>query len=1643
MKKLILLVGFTLFVFTAYAQLDSGKFGFDGPVNTIVKYGSKIYIGGNFNAVGYRTGTGAVFSIKTSLPYLNFPLVDGHINTTASDGHGGWYIGGNFSKVGDSVRQNLAHILTDGSIAIWKPNPQFEVKALKVRGDTVFCGGTTGIFSLGPLTVNCSILDKKSASILPDLPASDNYLSTAIPDGNKGWYVGGMATLGNSTVNGLAHIDSTGKVLQGGSLDFGQSTVRTLELSDSTLYVGGSFTKIYSRTSAKLARISVSTALSNLNIPKIYGDVYCMAADGKGGVYIGGSFSQIGDSMRKNFAQIDSTGVVTGLDIEPNNYVSAIKLSGGIGYIGGKFTQVSDNRRFSIAAFDLKTGKITSWNPGGSTIGWVNAIEAFGDTIYAGGIFSNLGGKSCLNIAAVSATSAKSLNLTLYLDGEVRTLCLNNGKLYFGGNFTYVNSTKQPYLGAMDIVSELVTPWNPVVNADVNTIVTSGAKMYVGGNFYVAGSVNHQYIIETDTAKGKVSSWAPTLYSAVKALNNYGSTLYAGSGGLLYAYDLGSHALSSWNPGFVGGEVNAIIANSTNVFIGGTFLNAGGFSVNYLTSINTKTWKLNPWSPNPNSGITQMHKSGGLLYISGYFSQIGSTTRNYMAAIDISTAKATSWNPAPNNLIDGFIIGKSTIFAYGLFTGIGGKSYSYLAAIDSSSGNANTWNPAPNGEVVTSQMSGNNLYIGGNFTKIGTQSTAYLGCIDISTSKPTSWSPAPDKQIKSMVLTDSTLYISGSFTKLGTVYVNNLAAVNTRTGVYANWDANATGYSGPDQMISGPGRIFAIGGHLTNPTRNYFMIVDGKTGNFMVPDYGFNGEVDALEIMGNRLYIGGKFLRTAAYVRNYLAAIDLPTLKIASWNPVADNNVYKLVSGNGKVFAYGDFSSIGSTSISKLASIDGSTGKVISWDSKFYGTVFNMYLKDSTLYVGGYDILRAGGGSRIALLALSTNTAQLRPLDPKFKSSDRVYSINSIGKNLYLGGALYASSYSNTKIISIDSGTGKLTSFFSNTNGYVYSLSISGDTLFAGGNLTIAGATLRNNLAMIDADSMKISSWVPGYLNSPVNTLAINTGGDTLFANGGKEYIFPNNYYYLAAISTSTGALTALHLKLDSQITGLTYNRAILYVCGKFSKTNSTSVRGAFAMYSKSLSAYWNANTGGGGRIRSIAASRYVMCAGGNFSNIGGVSQAYIQTYPSPYGNAYSSIYAGDSLTRLMANYSNIFAFGTIGSFTGIGRNCAASFNSSLNWNSWNSNTNGIITAAAFSPKAMYLSGYFDNVWSQSRYRLAAVDTVTGKPTAWQAPVYLHSPLTGMAVTNNMLFGIEDQNVIIISLCEAKMLLSGNTVCAGSNGKITITKSYSGAKYTLYLNGKSTGASVTGTGDTVSISVPAKYLTQAKTIFTISAIGTSCGSQAVQDTVSILTNIIKTNYHLRGGTFCSGNAIVSVIISQTGIIYDAYLGSTKLASATAKDTLGVLLSIPTSSLKSGDNAIFVKATKTGCGSQQLHDSALVRFITSLTQTNIITGDTVCSGSDGVIKIANVDPGVNYQIGSLSVNGQSANGGNITLTIPAASLNPGIDTFSVTASSKTCSTVIEKSKATVMVAYKSSHLGLTTTSNICGSLTGTI
>src|SRR5262249_30876504 len=148
-----------------------------------------------------------------------------------------------------------------------------------------------------------------------------------------------------------------------------------------------------------------------------------------------------------------------------------------------------------IASLDLATGAASSWNPNAN--GPVFALALDGSTVYAGGLFSHIGGADRRYIAALdgngqaTAWNANASGTAIYAEA------VSGPTADAGGLLNSSGGQRRTYAAALDAGTGLATDWTrgldgpPAVFAIPPTIpvaagtsgIASGASLYVGGTF--------------------------------------------------------------------------------------------------------------------------------------------------------------------------------------------------------------------------------------------------------------------------------------------------------------------------------------------------------------------------------------------------------------------------------------------------------------------------------------------------------------------------------------------------------------------------------------------------------------------------------------------------------------------------------------------------------------------------------------------------------------------------------------------------------------------------------------------------------------------------------------------------------------------------------------------------------------------------------------------------------------------------------------------------------------------------------------------------------------------------------------------------------------------------------------------------------
>ncbi len=487
----------------------------DGWIYALAVSGTTVYAGGIFTSIGGQTRSSIVALDSTTGNATGWnPNADLAVRSLAVTSST-VYAGGDFSSIGGQTRNCIAALdITTGNATSWNPNANNDVRSLAVTGSTVYVGGDFGIIG-GQTRSRIAALDITTGAATDWNPNATNTVYALGISGTTVYAGGAFNTIGGQMRKNIAALDSSTGILtpwNPGS----DNTVHALAVSPdgTTVYAGGAFSSIGGQTRPCIAALNNTNGNATAWNPWSNNTVYALAVTGST-VYAGGIFTSIGGQTRNRIAALDATtGAATDWNPDAGNTVRALAVTGSTVYAGGGFTSIGGQTRNYIAALDTTIGAATDWNPNAND--YVLALAVSGSTIYAGGEFTSIGGQARNRIAALDAT-VNTNNATAWNPnaggGIVLALSISSTTVYAGGLFTSIGGPTRNRIAALDATVNTfnATTWNPSAGGAVYAIAVSGSTVYAGGQFASIGGQPRHGFAQFDSPPVPAS---PTLGSA-------------------------------------------------------------------------------------------------------------------------------------------------------------------------------------------------------------------------------------------------------------------------------------------------------------------------------------------------------------------------------------------------------------------------------------------------------------------------------------------------------------------------------------------------------------------------------------------------------------------------------------------------------------------------------------------------------------------------------------------------------------------------------------------------------------------------------------------------------------------------------------------------------------------------------------------------------------------------------------------------------------------------------------------------------------------------------------------------------------------------------------------------------------------------
>jgi uncharacterized repeat protein (TIGR01451 family) len=455
----------------------------------------------NIGLFDLKTGQRINWTIDFSNVAIRDALLWGSIQDIDIADHTLYLLGG-FTSF-DAMNQILSIDLTTSKASLKTPQIGGRLYNIKVTNDRLYLGGWFSQVE-GKERMNLAALDLATHQLLSWFPVNVPVISDANFDIRGNTVYVGNSFLELNGPNILFAIDATtGENKWTSHLDGG---VFCLAVSDNSLFAGGHFSSGSGHLRKNLAAIDLATHTVTDWDPAVGNGSVSKLLLSNGLIYVAGSFSKINDQERNSLATVD---VITGqlTDWNPNvkmNYISEPGSGPGIIndmiienntlYVGGFFSTVGQSDRKNLAAIYIQTGQVTTWNPETNSLGPTKII-LLRDQVYIGGQFTQVNGQVRNGLASIFKTSGKVTNWNPNLEsaspfhetysGRVNAMTLINNMLYVAGSYNQVASQPRTALCSIDLSSGRLTSWKPDLFDDLRYLSVVNDVCYgVGNNFY-------------------------------------------------------------------------------------------------------------------------------------------------------------------------------------------------------------------------------------------------------------------------------------------------------------------------------------------------------------------------------------------------------------------------------------------------------------------------------------------------------------------------------------------------------------------------------------------------------------------------------------------------------------------------------------------------------------------------------------------------------------------------------------------------------------------------------------------------------------------------------------------------------------------------------------------------------------------------------------------------------------------------------------------------------------------------------------------------------------------------------------------------------------------------------------------------------
>ena len=621
--------GDSLFPVLNYYNDDPGGTGYQPYKNSTSMYGmikanSKYYLMGNFTSPVDNNGAALIVDTSTNTILNNRKWrINGIVKTAIPDGQGGFYIGGSFTKIGDSSRKYIAQINANGKPTAWKPATDSFVNVLLKRNDTLFIGGAFKNFA------------GKARSCFAMYSTTGDSLCT------------------NGGIQAFTFMNS----------------INTFILSNDTLIYGGvatitadkSIRKYNFKNHVNLGWGLTYTDYTDVNFIQLSPDKKTLIYAGYyNGEYIKGANNITGaQQFFINLSMFWPYGSNSGAAL-------GLKVVGAKAYCVGNFEHLLNNfgtfSRKGFFAFDPNTGEIKSENL--NLNGYPSFLDARGNKLFLSGKFTSVNGQTRDQFAVVDTGTLAVDNWQLNPSDGITALAFTGNNVFIGGKIRGINAQRRNGFACIDSATHTLEAWNPV-----NINIVEGKRMFVrGDSLFILGYTGNSGCYPSANTLFKVLSLSTGLEYSINEVPSIrvndilidGNYMYVGYDRKLQRYSLpGLIKDVSWGYdwAFTNYEHSLmhLTSDANNVYAVGdtrytscantSYAYRGYFDVYSKATGALQNYYYYEGALNQYDMIHFTHSilCDNRLYVQGYFKQLNGNVRRNFVCLNINNGAITPW----------------------------------------------------------------------------------------------------------------------------------------------------------------------------------------------------------------------------------------------------------------------------------------------------------------------------------------------------------------------------------------------------------------------------------------------------------------------------------------------------------------------------------------------------------------------------------------------------------------------------------------------------------------------------------------------------------------------------------------------------------------------------------------------------------------------------------------------------------------------------------------------------------------------------------------------------------------------------------------------------------------------------------------